>query len=73
MKKSIKLLKVVFILLMVQIAWVAFNLEKLVETMNFVNSSIIYLLAVINVIIILIVIGLIKNENTKNESMNSKR
>lgn len=65
MKKSIKLLKVVFILLMVQIAWVAFNLEKLVETMNFVNSSIIYLLAVINVIIILIVIGLIKNENTK--------
>ena len=65
MKKSIKLLKVVFILLMMQIAWVAFNLEKLVETMNFVNSSIIYLLAVINVIIILIVIGLIKNENTK--------
>ena len=57
MKKSIKLLKVVFILLMMQIAWVAFNLEKLVETMNFVNSSIIYLLAVINVIIILIVIG----------------
>lgn len=65
MKNSIKLLKVVFILLMVQIAWVAFNLEKLVETMNFINSSIIYLLAVINVIIILIVIGLIKNENTK--------
>lgn len=65
MKNSIKLLKVVFILLMVQIAWVAFNLEKLVETMNFVNSSIIYLLAVINVIIILIVIGLIKNENAK--------
>lgn len=65
MKNSIKLLKVVFILLMMQIAWVAFNLEKLVETMNFVNSLIIYLLAVINVIIILIVIGLIKNENTK--------
>lgn len=65
MKNSIKLLKVVFILLMVQIAWVAFNLEKLVETMNFINSSIIYLLAVINVIIILIVIGLINNENTK--------
>lgn len=65
MKNSIKLLKVVFILLMVQIAWVAFNLEKLVETMNFINSSIIYLLAVINAIIILIVIGLIKNENTK--------
>ena len=65
MKNSIKLLKVVFILLMMQIAWVAFNLEKLVETMNFINSSIIYLLAVINVIIILIVIGLIKNENTK--------
>lgn len=65
MKNSIKLLKVVFILLMVQIAWFAFNLEKLVETMNFINSSIIYLLAVINVIIILIVIGLIKNENTK--------
>ena len=65
MKNSIKLLKVVFILLMVQIAWFAFNLEKLVETMNFVNSLIIYLLAVINVIIILIVIGLIKNENTK--------
>ena len=65
MKNSIKLLKVVFILLMVQIAWVAFNLEKLVETMNFINSSIIYLLAVINAIIILIVIGLIKNEITK--------
>ena len=65
MKNSIKLLKVVFILLMMQIAWVAFNLEKLVETMNFVNSLIIYLLAVINVIIILIVIGLIKNKNTK--------
>ena len=65
MKNIIKLLKVVFILLMVQIAWVAFNLEKLFETMNFINSSIIYLLAVINVIIILIVIGLIKNENTK--------
>lgn len=65
MKNSIKLLKVVFILLMVQIAWVAFNLEKLFETMNFINSSIIYLLAVINVIIVLIVIGLIKNENTK--------
>lgn len=65
MKNSIKLLKVVFILLMVQIAWFAFNLEKLVETMNFINSSIIYLLAIINVIIILIVIGLIKNENTK--------
>ena len=65
MKNSIKLLKVVFILLMVQIAWFAFNLEKLVETMNFINSSIIYLLAVINVIIILIVIRLIKNENTK--------
>ena len=65
MKNTIKLLKVVFILLMVQIAWFAFNLEKLVETMNFINSSIIYLLAVINVIIILIVIGLIKNENTK--------
>ena len=65
MKNIIKLLKVVFILLMVQIAWVAFNLEKLFETMNFINSSIIYLLAVINVIIVLIVIGLIKNENTK--------
>ena len=65
MKNSIKLLKLVFILLMVQIAWFAFKLEKLVETMNFINSSIIYLLAVINVIIILIVIGLIKNENTK--------
>lgn len=65
MKNIIKLLKVVFILLMVQIAWFAFNLEKLVETMNFINSSIIYLLAVINVTIILIVIGLIKNENTK--------
>lgn len=65
MKNSIKLLKVVFILLMVQIAWFAFNLEKLVETMNFINSSIIYLLGVINAIIILIVIGLIKNENTK--------
>lgn len=62
MKNSIKLLKVVWILLMAQIVWLAFSLEKLSEMMGFLNSSIPYLLAIINIMIILIVIGLLRDE-----------
>lgn len=65
MKNSIKLLKVVWILLMAQIVWLAFFLEKLSEMMGFLNSSIPYLLAIINSVIILIVIGLLKDKNIR--------
>ena len=62
MKDSIKLLKVVWILLAIQIVWFVFNLEKLIETTGFINSLISYLLTGIIGMIILIVIGLLKDE-----------
>ena len=65
MKNSIKLLKVVWILLAIQIVWFIFNLEKLIETTGFINSSILYLLTGIIGMIILIVIGLLKDENNR--------
>ena len=65
MKDSIKLLKVVWILLAIQIVWFVFNLEKLIETTGFINSSIPYLLTGIIGMIILIVIGLLKDENNR--------
>ena len=62
MKNSIKLLKVICILLTIQIVWFVFNLEKLIETTGFINSSIPYLLTGIIGMIILIIIGLLKDE-----------
>ena len=62
MKDSIKLLKVVWILLAIQIVWFVFNLEKLIEITGFINSAILYLLTGIIGMIILIVIGLLKDE-----------
>ena len=66
MKNSIKLLKVVCIILTIQIVWFICNLEKLIETTGFINSSIPYLLTGIIGMIILIVIGLLKDEKKSN-------
>ena len=65
MKNSIKLLKVICILLTIQIVWFVFNLENLIETTGFINSSIPYLITGIIGMIILIVIGLLKDKNNR--------
>lgn len=72
MKNSIKLLKVVWILLMAQIVWLAFSLEKLSEMTGFLNSSIPHLLAIINIMIILIVIGLLRDENIRTNQVSPR-
>lgn len=52
MKESIKLLKVVFILLMVQIAWLVFFLGKPSAIIGFHNSTVPFLLTGIMYMII---------------------
>ena len=63
MKDSIKLLKVVFILLMVQIAWFAFFLGKPFAKIGFHNSLVPFSLTGISGLITGIVIELLKDEN----------
>ena len=65
MKDSIKLLKVVFILLMVQIVWLGLFLGKPFEIIGFHNSTVPFLLTGISGIIIGIVIKLLKDENIR--------
>ena len=65
MKDSIKLLKVVYILLIVQIAWLAFFLGKPFAIIGFHNSSVPFLLTGISGMIIGIVIELLKDENIR--------
>ena len=65
MKDSIKLLKVVYILLIVQIAWLAFFLGKPFAIIGFHNSSFPFLLTGISGMIIGIVIELLKDENIR--------
>ena len=75
MKDSIKLLKVVFILLIVQIAWLAFFLGKPFAIIGFHNSSVPFLLMGISAMIIGIVIELLKDENirTNQETPRSQK
>ena len=63
MKDSIKLLKVVYILLFVQIVWLGLFLGKPFEIIGFHNSTVPFLLTGISGIIIGIVIILLKDEN----------
>ena len=65
MKDSIKLLKVVYILLIVQIAWLAFFLGKPFAIIGFHNSTVPFLLTGISGMIIRIVIELLKDENIR--------
>ena len=65
MKDSIKLLKVVFILLMVQIVWLGLFLGKPFEIIGFHNSTVPFLLTGISVMITGIVIELLKDENIR--------
>ena len=66
MKDSIKLLKVVCILLIVQIAWLALFLGKPFAIIGFHNSSVPFLLTGISAMIIGIVIELLKHENLRS-------
>lgn len=66
MKDSITLLKVVFILLMVQIAWLVFFLGKPFAIIGFHNSTVPFLLTGIMCMITGIVIELLKDENKNN-------
>ena len=66
MKDSVKLLKVVFILLMVQIVWLVFFLGKPSAIIGFHNSTVPFLLTGISVMITGIVIELLKDENKNN-------
>ena len=65
MKDSIKLLKVVYILLIIQIAWLAFFLGKPFAIIGFHNSTVPFLLTGISGMIIGIVIELLKDENIR--------
>ena len=65
MKDSIKLLKVVFILLMIQIVWLGLFLGKPFEIIGFHNSTVPFLLTGISVMITGIVIELLKDENIR--------
>ena len=65
MKDSIKLLKVVYILLIIQIAWLGFFLGKPFAIIGFHNSSVPFLLTGIMGMIIGIVIELLKDENIR--------
>ena len=65
MKDSIKLLKVVYILLFVQIVWLGLFLGKPFEIIGFHNSTVPFLLTGISGIIIGIVIKLLKDENIR--------
>ena len=65
MKNSIKLLKVVYILLFVQIVWLRLFLGKPFEIIGFHNSTVPFLLTGISGIIIVIVIKLLKDENIR--------
>lgn len=65
MKDSIKLLKVVYILLIVQIAWLVFFLEKPSAIIGFHNLAVPFLLTGIMCRIIGIVIELLKDENIR--------
>ena len=67
MKDSIKLLKVVYILLIVQIAWLAFFLGKPFAIIGFHNSTVPFLLTGISGMIIGIVIELLKDENIRSD------
>ena len=67
MKDSIKLLKVVFILLMVQIAWLVFFLGKPFAIIGYHNSTVPFLLTGIMGMIIGIVIELLKDENIRSD------
>ena len=66
MKDSIKLLKVVYILLFVQIAWLVFFLGKPFAIIGFHNSTVPFLLTGIMCMIIGIVIKLLKDENIRS-------
>ena len=65
MKDSIKLLKVVYILLFVEIVWLGLFLGKPFEIIGFHNSTVPFLLTGISGIIIGIVIKLLKDENIR--------
>ena len=65
MKDSIKLLKVVYILLIIQIVWLGLFLGKPFEIIGFHNSTVPFLLTGISGIIIGIVIKLLKDENIR--------
>ena len=64
-KDSIKLLKVVYILLIVQIAWLVFFLGKPSAIIGFHNSAVPFLLTGISGMITGIVIELLKDENIR--------